>query len=469
MSQTLLSVGIDIGTSTTQLVLSRLTVENQSNPFSIPRMAITGREVVYRSAIHFTPLLDEKTIDAEGVRSIVAEEYRKAGIDRGKVETGAVIITGETARKENAAQVLTALSAFAGDFVVATAGPDLESILAARGAGADVLSREKRCSVLNFDVGGGTANLALFDKGSLKATGCYDIGGRLVRYGARIDYVAPVLTGRFPGVEVGAIPDKAALEAVCRDMAQTLAQAAGLSPPDGRLERYATAGAAPPKVFTPDRITFSGGVADCLWEPPEDWRTYGDIGPLLGRAIREAFAPAGERLVRGSETIRATVVGAGSHSTELSGSTIFYREVDFPLKNLPILRLEPEQEGLPAAELARALEEKLNWYADQGGQVQLALGLEGFRSPSYAQVADLAQGLADGLRSWTGAGFFPVLVLERDMAKVLGQALSQRLSGPILCLDGVVAGQGDYIDVGAPIAGGAVLPVVVKTLAFEGA
>ena len=51
------------------------------------------------------------------------------------LRTGAVIITGETARKENANEVLEALSDLAGDFVVATAGPDLESILAARGAG----------------------------------------------------------------------------------------------------------------------------------------------------------------------------------------------------------------------------------------------------------------------------------------------------------------------------------------------
>lgn len=467
MSETLLSVGIDIGTSTTQLVLSRLTIENQANPFSVPRVAITGREIVYRSAVHFTPLFDERTIDAERVRAIVAEEYRKAGIERDQVETGAVIITGETARKENAAQVLSVLSEFAGDFVVATAGPDLESILAARGAGADRLSEEKHGSVLNFDVGGGTANLALFDRGRLAATGCYDIGGRLIRYGDRIDYVAPVLEGRFPGVERGAPPDRKALEGAAEDMAAVLAQAAGLTAPDNRLEHYATAGAAGPRPFCPDYITFSGGVADCLWSPPEDWRVYGDLGPLLGRAVREAFAPAGERLVRGAETIRATVVGAGSHSTELSGSTIFYREVSFPLKNLPILRLEPEEERLAPGELARVLREKLGWYADQGGQVQLALGLRGFHSPGYSQVAALAEGLAQGLGEWTAAGYFPVLVLEEDMAKALGQALAQRLPGPILCLDGVAAGQGDYIDVGTPVANGAVLPVVIKTLAFQ--
>mgnify|MGYP002597556914 CR=1 FL=1 len=59
------------------------------------------------------------------------------------------------------------------------------------------------------------------------------------------------------------------------------------------------------------------------------------------------------------------------------------------------------------------------------------------------------------------------LVSEADLAKVLGQALAPRLPGPLLCLDGVGVSNGDYIDIGAPVAGGTVLPVVVKTLAFE--
>lgn len=463
MSETLLSVGIDIGTSTTQLVLSRLTIRNQANPFSVPRVAITEREILYRSPIRFTPLLDQRTIDAEGVRAIVEGEYRRAGVDRGAIETGAVIITGETARKENAAQVLAALSDFAGDFVVATAGPDLESVLAARGAGTDRLSEEKGAAVLNFDVGGGTANLALYERGRLRAVTCLDIGGRLVRYGERIDYVAPVLAGRFPGVEVGLPPERAALERAAEDMAETLAQAAGLLPPDGRLERYATPGAASPRPLKADFVTFSGGVADCVWTEQPDWRAYGDLGPLLGRAIRAVFQASGAALLRGKETIRATVVGAGSHSTELSGSTVFYREVDFPLKNVPILKLEGEEERLPPQALAQVLREKLGWFEGQA-----AIGLRGFHAPGYRAVAELADGLAEGLLSRLDGGFFPVLLLEEDMAKALGQALAQRLDGPLLCLDGVSVAQGDYVDVGAPVAQGRVLPVVVKTLAFEG-
>ena len=285
-----------------------------------------------------------------------------------------------------------------------------------------------------------------------------------MRYRDQIDYVAPVLESRFPGVNRGEVPDKAALQAAVTDMAQTLAQAAGLFPQDGRMEHYATAGAAPPRVFHPDAITFSGGVADCLWDPPADWQAYGDIGPLLGAAIREAFTPAGERLIRSKETIRATVVGAGSHATQLSGSTVYYRDVPFPLKNLPVLRLTRTEQELPPVQLAQVLREKRNWYADQTGSARLAVGLEGFQSPSYQQVVTLAKGLALGLTEGEGV---PVCVLERDMAKVLGQILAQKVKGPLLCLDGVAARQGDYIDVGTPIAGGTVLPVVVKTLAFH--
>ena len=194
MTQELLSVGIDIGTSTTQLIFSRLTLENRANPFSVPRIAIADKEVLYRSGIHFTPLLSDTVIDSEGVRTIVEEEYRKSGFEKAQISTGAVIITGETARKENAREVLSTLSGYAGDFVVATAGPDLESILAARGAGIDDYSKEHHTEVLHFDIGGGTSNLALYDRGELKATGCMDVGGRLIkidRETGSITYLSP--------------------------------------------------------------------------------------------------------------------------------------------------------------------------------------------------------------------------------------------------------------------------------------
>ena len=170
MSESLLSVGLDVGTTSTQLVVSRLTVENRASSFAVPEMDITQRDILYESPVYFTPLLGETLVDGEGVGKIVEAEYKAAGIRREDVDTGAIIITGETSRKENARAVLDALSDYAGDFVVATAGPDLESVLAAKGAGAVAYSRETGKTVLHMDIGGGTSNLALIRDGKILRT-----------------------------------------------------------------------------------------------------------------------------------------------------------------------------------------------------------------------------------------------------------------------------------------------------------
>ncbi len=439
MCKTLKSVGLDVGTTSTQMVLSQLTVENKASSFAVPEMTIARREVLYKSSIHFTPLLGESLVDGEGVRRILEAEYRQAGITREQVDTGAVIITGETSRKENARAVLDAISDFAGDFVVATAGPDLESVLAAKGAGAVDFSEATGKTVLHMDIGGGTANLALIRSGKVVRTGCLNVGGRLVKLdaGGRIIYVSPVLSGIFSG-KVGDTMKEWAAKDLCQILTQALEMAAGRFPRGPLLETLWTAEAGQSWVGPQDAVlSFSGGVADCMAQR-RPWLAYGDLGPVLGQVLRESSLCRGEYRLE-EETIRATVIGAGCHSARLSGSTVFYRNLAFPLKNLPVV---------PVSDISRL----------EPAETTPMYALPGLASPSYRQVAAMADNIAAQL-----AG--PVyLCLEQDMAKALGQALAVRLPAdrPILCIDRVQAGSGSYLDIGGPV--GHALPVVVKTL-----
>lgn len=455
----LLSVGIDIGTTTTQLVFSRLTLRNEGAAFSVPHFAIAEKEVLYRSAIHFTPLLSDTRIDAAGVRDIVAREYAASGFAKSDVQTGAVIITGETARKENAREVLDALAGFAGDFVVATAGPALESVLAGKGSGAQAYSEAHRCAVLNLDIGGGTTNLALFENGILQDTGCLNVGGRLMKFDpdGTLTYLSPVLRPHC-AFSVGQRLTEADLQGVLRLLVDVLCRAVrGV----GGIDDFITDKAV--TVTGEPLLSFSGGVADLIDDKPRERFAYGDLGVLLGRAIfRSPLCQ--NRFLRAKETIRATVIGAGSHTTELSGSTIFYDRVRFPLKNLPVAALTQQEEALEPPALAERIRAKTALFS---GGTPAVLALHGLKNPRFAELCKLADGVALGLRQRAESGEPLIIAVRADMGKALGQAVGMLLpEAPLVCLDSVALDEGSFLDIGAPVAGGQVLPVVVKTLAL---
>ena len=439
MSDSLLSVGLDVGTTSTQLVVSRLTVENRASSFAVPDMDITERTVLYKSPVYFTPLLGEDLVDGSAIRGIVQKEYQNAGIHREDVDTGAIIITGETSRKENARAVLDALSDYAGDFVVATAGPDLESVLAAKGAGATELSRTTGKPVLHMDIGGGTSNLALIEDGKIVRTGCLNVGGRLIKFlkNGEITYVSPALSGIFER-KPGEIVTITELYELAEILTQALEMAAGLLEPTELMKQLLTRETE--RSWNPPNggvvLSFSGGVADCIGsELP--WLQFGDLGPILGQTIRKSRLCQGQYAL-GRETIRATVIGAGSYSTQLSGSTVYCQNVRFPLKNLPVVENSSKiHEG------------------------SVVLSVPGIPSPTYSQVREIAGELAKNKPPEL------YICLEADMAKALGQALAARLPQQtrILCIDRVRVGEDSYLDIGEPVGGA--FPVVVKTLVLE--
>ena len=475
MHEIILSVGIDIGTSTTQLIFSQLTIENRATSYTVPRIDIVDKQVVYRSQIHFTPLRSPTEIDAEAVKRIIRDEYAAAGKTPADVRTGAVIITGETARKQNANEVLKALSNFAGEFVVATAGPDLESVLAARGAGADKYSHDKHTVVANIDVGGGTSNIAVYEKGTLRGASCLDIGGRLIKIeNGKIVYIytktQQLAEKHGIHIAVGDRADENKLLSVCRIMASQLAQALNLTERDSEhsgLYTNAGKGLAPEPVIK--AVTFSGGVADCIYQSEGgDPYRFGDIGVLLGRAIREDPDFKKVEIFKATETIRATVVGAGVHTTEVSGSTIHYEKDLLPLKNIPILKV-PEEDEASLQTLTDSIYKQLPLYKPEGKVEQIAIAMNGGGYRSFSDVQALAKAILHGTEELIESKYPLVIIVEEDIGKVLGNALNVLLDfkKEVICIDGIRAMSGDYIDIGEPVAGRQVLPVVIKTLIFN--
>lgn len=325
-----------------------------------------------------------------------------------------------------------------------------------------------------MDVGGGTSNVAVFKDGEVYDTSCLNVGGRLIRVGVsgKVEhlscYIRPLLQSMGISVSEGDRLEVSLAEAVCARMASLLDELFLLVPRTPLLREMLTSHDLKFPDVSLGGVLISGGVGECVYggdhlEP----YAYGDLGVLLGRALRRTrlFSLGGG--LRPQETIRATVIGAGSHSVELSGSTIgFSDQAVFPIRNLPILKLThwEEESCLP-----QALEHKVRWFMDSLGDHQtVAFAFRGMANPSFDQVQRMAEGIIAGLQEYLRSADLLVVVVEHDMGKALGYALSSRLPGrvKVISLDGLKVGNGDYIDIGHPLAKGRVLPVVIKTLVF---
>jgi ethanolamine utilization protein EutA len=464
-----LSVGIDIGTTTTQIVFSKIILKNTASSFLVPKVEIVNKNIVYRSKIYFTPLISRNVINLEKLKQIISEEYNRAGIGKDQVSTGAIIITGETARKENAKRVLNVLSDFAGDFVVATAGADLESILAGFGSGARELSKNTCEKVINFDIGGGTTNAAAFLDGEVIDTFALNIGGRLIQFdnSGNVTYISEKIKNIIQklnlNITVGYKPYIDDLYKLSEEFAQIILKIANnehLSKIEEELFIQHKNKQLRSKIFT-----FSGGVAEFVYSNSkfnsmEDILKYKDIGPILGECIKNIFEKGNYKLVKAKEKIRATVIGAGNHSIKLSGSTVNFDKDILPIKNIPIIKIKDSM-FKNVKNIYEYVSKRIKVYDNSIA----ALAFKGPKSPKYSDIDEMAKLIVECSQSLKNSPI--IIIAENDFAKALGQSIKikTKFNRKVICLDGISTENGDYIDIGKPVLD--VVPVVVKTLIFN--
>jgi len=469
----LTTVGIDIGSSTSHLMFSRVHLQRKTQQLS-SEFVVVRREIVWRSPILLTPFLPDDTIDARRLRAFIDAAYEAAGVARADVDTGAVILTGEAIKRKNAQAIAQIFASDAGRFVCASAGHGLECVLAAHGAGAVAISRHTHRTVLNVDIGGGTTKFALIRNGEIRETCALAVGGRLIAWDGnglltRIEGPARQAAAAL-GIDLrlGARPDPLEIERLTDALAEVVVSMLRGEKPDGLardlLLTDPLSGGPAPHV-----VTFSGGVSEYVYG--RESMVFGDIAKPLANRILQAFASGriGLRMMDPGQGIRATVIGASQFSVQVSGKTIHLSDkVDLPVRNVPVvfpsLLLDRDVDADSVAAAIGAAMERV----DADDSQPIAVGIRWHGDPHYFRLRELAEGIAHAIGFKTKLPL--ILMVDGDIGGLLGHILEHdlRVTREIISIDGIQLREFDYVDIGEVIPPTGVVPVIIKSLLFPG-
>ena len=471
----LTTVGIDIGSSGTQVIFSRINLRRLGEELT-SRYYVVSRETLFQSPVALTPYASEERIDERGLGTIIDEAYAAAKVVPGDIDTGVVILTGEALRRDNAQAIAAVIAEKGGDFVCATAGHHMESMLAAYGSGAARVSSDEGKRILNIDIGGGTTKLGLVENGKVIATAAVHVGGRLQVVDPSGTIVRLDPAGRHHAKragftwERGGRADGGEMDKVADAMADALVAAIAVRPmPHDVAHLYLTDPIA--ELGRIDGIMFSGGVAEYVYG--RETRDFGDMGRRLGRAIR-ARVDRGDLpwpLLTAGECIRATALGASEYSVQLSGNTSYISTpgVLLPRRNLQVV--QPPYvctETIDPEAVARAIRSHLVAF-DVEPEREIALAFRWQGVPAYERLAAFAAGIKQGLADRIATRQALYIMLDGDVAQTLGHILRDEMdvASELLVIDGVVLWDFDYIDLGRIRFPSNTVPVTIKSLVFS--
>lgn len=459
----LTSVGVDIGSSTSHLMISEIVLERMDT-----RYVVVERRPLFASEILLTPYLADGDIDTLALGTFIDVQYVASGFARSDIDTGALILTGVAVRRRNARAIGDLFAAEAGKFVAVSAGDSLEALMAAHGSGAVAASR-RGGTILSIDVGGGTTKLAVCRGGTVVAATAVEAGARLLvaeadrvvrleRFGAR----AARQAGR--PVALGDHLDAAARREVAQALAAQISAAIR-----GAAEAEWLRLPGLPAGLNYDAVVVSGGVSEYMAGHSE--AEFGDLGPELARALGAELSSLGLSVLPHADGIRATVLGASQYTVQLSGSTVFIDPPSvLPLRNVatirPAVRLD---DSVPDPdEIAGALRAALDRLDLSDASQPVAVAFEWRGSASFARLDALARGIVAGMAPLLAAGLPLVLVTDGDVGGLLGMHLRENamVAGPVMSIDGIMLAEFDFIDIGEGILATGAVPVVVKSLVF---
>jgi ethanolamine utilization protein EutA len=465
----ILSVGVDIGSSTSHLVFSRIVLERLDS-----RYVVTVRETFYESDILLTPYTKDETIDSEALGAFIRKQYADAKVQPDEIDTGALILTGVAVRRRNARAIAELFAAEAGKLVAVSAGDNLETVMAAYGSGAVSRAIRDSAAVMNVDIGGGTSKIAICADGKVIDLTAVDVGARLVVTDDAGCVTRIEEAGRQFGAELGLKLELGAMlkpddaRALAALMADRLFEAMkGGSPKVGassllRLDPLTQA-------HEISEVTISGGVSEYVYG--REKQSFGDLGPMLAGEIRARIQNWGKKLVKPAEGIRATVIGASQYTTQVSGSTIYVWPMDvIPVRNVPVIApdMKLEDEEIDADQVAASIKAVLKRLDLGDGERPVAVFAPWRGSATFGRLDAFCRGVVSGLDKVLAHGHPIVLVGDGDVGGLIGIHCREelKLDHPVISIDGLELKEFDYIDIGALLDSSGAVPVVIKSLIF---
>jgi ethanolamine utilization protein EutA len=465
----LTSVGVDIGSSTSHLVFSRLELTLEGS-----RYRVTKRDILNESQILLTPYVDDTRIDVEALEAFINQQYKNAKIRREEVDTGALILTGVAVRRRNARAIGDLFAQEAGKFVAVSAGDGLEATMAAHGSGAVAHSGKIGGVVLNIDIGGGTSKFAICNTGKVQEVSAIDVGARLLAFDKDGAIVRIEEAGRkhagWAGfsVELGQkIPE----EQIRKMVSSMIDKLFAMLKPEPITEDIKALLRLPPLSYRGeiDCVMFSGGVSEFIYNRTKT--SFDDLGPLFADEVHRRIPELGLLVMEPAARIRATVIGASQYTVQVSGNTIFITPEDaVPVRNVAVVAPEfPLNEDDFTKEAVRdATLNALRRLDLLHGRQPVAVAFHWEGSATFFRLQAFGSGVAEGLKDIFAKGHPLVLVNDGDIGGIVGLHFQEelRLQTPIISIDGIALSDFDYIDIGALIPSSGAVPVVIKSLIF---
>ncbi|MBX2838350.1 MAG: ethanolamine ammonia-lyase reactivating factor EutA [Gammaproteobacteria bacterium] len=466
----LTSVGVDIGSSTSHLLFSKITLERLDSKY-----VVAARETLHESDILLTPYTNDNEIDTQLLSEFVDQAYDNAGLQSADVDTGALILTGVALRRKNARAIGELFVSNAGKFVALSAGDRLEAVLAAHGSGAAAASRNGR-TIANIDVGGGTTKISVCKAGKVFALTAVEAGARLVVTDAaetvvRIeDYGQRYADALNLPLSTGDTLDQNTKRRLAKRLSEVIVDAVrGVADSCWlRLDSLHT-------DLPIDGVLFSGGVSEFIYGRSK--AEFFDLGSELASALLESLRCSGialltpENFGSWSRGIRATVAGASQYTVQLSGSTVYLDPPGaVPVNNVATIqpRLDLGEDELDANIIAEEIKVALQRIDFSVNRCAVAVALHWQGSATYQRLDALSRGLTTGLDPVLQEGHPMIVVTDGDIGGLLGMHCRENklLDNSIVSIDGIELNELDFIDIGEVLLSTGAVPVVVKSLVF---